>query len=82
MIWRIAKDLDLHEFWPYGCLRGPKIENEALKNNLLSSLRAMDENPRRHEQGFNLKNLKGFFGQVMRSKAFYQIKLPLGTDRF
>ena len=51
MIWRLAKDLDLPEFWPYGHLKDPKIENEALKNKVLSSLRPMDENPRRHEQG-------------------------------
>ena len=35
MIWRLAQ--------------GPKIENEAL-NNVLSSLRPMDENPGQHEQ--------------------------------
>ena len=29
MIWRLAKDLDLPELWPYGRLKGPKIENEA-----------------------------------------------------
>ena len=29
MIWRLVKDLDLPEFWPYGCLKVPKIENEA-----------------------------------------------------
>ena len=50
MIWRLAKGIDL----PIGLssrptLKGPKIENEALKNNVLSSLRTMDENPRRHE---------------------------------
>ena len=51
MIWRLAKDLDLPEFWPYGRLKGPKIENEARKNNVLSSVRPMDKNPRQHEQG-------------------------------
>ena len=35
-----------------GGLKVPKIENEALKNNVLSSLRPMDENPIRHEQDF------------------------------
>ena len=54
MICRLVKDLDLPEFWPYGRLKGPKIENEVLKNNLLSSLRPMDENPRRHEQGLKV----------------------------
>ena len=47
MIWRRVKDLDPPEFWPYGRLKVPKIENEALKNNMLSSLHPMDENPRR-----------------------------------
>ena len=51
MIWKLAKDLDLHEFWPYERLKGLKIETEALENNVLSSLRPMDENPRWHEQG-------------------------------
>ena len=53
-IWRLAKDLDLPEFWPYESLKGPKIENEALKNNVLSSLRHMNENPGRHELVYNL----------------------------
>ena len=44
------RTLDLPELWPYGRLKGPKIEYEALKNNVLSSLGPMDENPRRHEQ--------------------------------
>ena len=48
MIWRIAKDLDLPEFGPYGHLKGPKIENEVLKHTVLSSLHPIDEN----EQGF------------------------------
>ena len=51
MIWRLAQDLYLPEFWPYGHLKGPETENEALKNNVLSSLRPMDENSRRHEKG-------------------------------
>ena len=50
MICRLAQDLDLPEFGPYGHLKGPKTENEALKNNVLSSLRPMDENPRQHEK--------------------------------
>ena len=50
MIWRLVKDLDLLKFWPYGRLKGPKIENERLKNNVLSTLRPTDKNPRRHEQ--------------------------------
>ena len=50
LIWRLAKDLYLPECWPYGHLKGPKIENEARKNNVLLSLRPMDENPGRHEQ--------------------------------
>ena len=54
MILRLAKYLDLPEFWPYGRLKGPKIENEAWKNNVLSSLRPMDENPGRHEQVYSL----------------------------
>lgn len=35
MIWRFAKDIDLPKFWPYGHLKGPKIENEASKNIVL-----------------------------------------------
>ena len=35
MIWRLAKYVDLPEFWPYGRLKGPKIENEASKNIVL-----------------------------------------------
>ena len=31
MIWRLAKDHDLLKFWPYGRLKGPKIENENSK---------------------------------------------------
>ena len=42
MIWRLFKDLDPPE---YGRLKILKIENEALKNNALSSLGPMDENP-------------------------------------
>ena len=61
MIWRLAKDLDLPEFWPYGRLKGRKIENEALKNNVLSSLRPMDENPRRHEQVYSLPEMETFY---------------------
>ena len=45
MIWRLVKDLDPPEFWPYERLKVLKIENEASKNNVLSSLRPMDENP-------------------------------------
>ena len=26
MIWKLAKDLDLPEFWPYGRLKGPKMK--------------------------------------------------------
>ena len=51
MIWSLTKDLDLPEFWPYGRLKGSKIENEVLKNKVLSSLRPMDETPRQFEQG-------------------------------
>ena len=50
MIWRLVKDLDPPDFCPYGRLKVPKIENDVLKNNVLSSLRPMDENPRQHEQ--------------------------------
>ena len=50
LIWRLAKDLYLPECWPYGHLKGPKIENEAWKNNVLLSLRPMDESLRQHEQ--------------------------------
>ena len=56
MIWIVAKDLDLPEFWPYGRLKGPKIENEALRNNVLSSLCPMDENLGRHEQVLHIPN--------------------------
>ena len=37
MIWRLAKDIDL----PIWASQGPKIENEALKDNVFSSLRWM-----------------------------------------
>ena len=57
MIWRLVKDLDLPELWPYGHHKGPKIENEALENNVLSSLCPMHENPRGHEQGYNRNDL-------------------------
>ena len=49
MIWRRVKDLDPLNF---GRLKVPSIENEALKDNILSSLHPMDENLRRHEQNF------------------------------
>ena len=55
MIWRFVKDLDLPKFWPYGGLKVPKIKNEALKNNLLSTLRGRKfKNSRRHEQDLYL----------------------------
>ena len=57
MIWRLAKDLDLPEFWPYGQFKASKIENEALKNNVLSSFRPVDENLRRHEQACSWTSL-------------------------
>ena len=44
MIWRLAKDLDLPEIWPYGYLMGLRIKNEAYKTNVFSSLLPMDEN--------------------------------------
>ena len=53
----LAKDLDLPDLWPYGRLKGQKIENVALKNNALSSLRPMDELSRQHEQGSDLSLL-------------------------
>ena len=58
MILTLANDLDLPEFWPYGRLKGPKIENEALKDNVLSSLCPMVENPRRHNFKKTSKLLK------------------------
>ena len=33
MIWRLDEDLDPPEFWPFGRLKVPKIENEALKKH-------------------------------------------------
>ena len=39
MIWRLVKDLDQPEFWSYGHLKEPKIENKASKNIVLSSFR-------------------------------------------
>ena len=39
MSWRLAKDHDLPEFWPYGRLKSPKIENETSKNIVLWSFR-------------------------------------------
>ena len=44
---RLAKELDLPEFWPYGHLKGPKIENEASKIIVLSSLRPCTKIARR-----------------------------------
>ena len=39
MIWRLVTGLYLPDFLPYGRPKGPKIENEASKNIVLSSLR-------------------------------------------
>ena len=50
MIWRLAKDHDLPEFWPYVRLKGPKIENETSKNIVLSSCRPWTKITGRHEQ--------------------------------
>ena len=50
MIWILVKDLDPPEIWPYECLKVPKIENEALKNIVLSTLHPKDENLKWHEQ--------------------------------
>ena len=71
MIWRLAKDLDLPEFWPYGHLKGPKIENEALKNNVLSSLHPMDENSRRHEQGYELSKTPLLYKLYSATSSYY-----------
>ena len=35
----LPKDHDLPKFWPYGRLKGPKIENKTSKNIILSSFR-------------------------------------------
>ena len=40
-VWRLVKDLDQPEFWSYGHLKDPKIENEASKIIVLSSLRPL-----------------------------------------
>ena len=61
MIWRLVEDLDPPEFWPYGRLKVPKIENGARKNNVHSSLRPMEENPRRHEQDYSASKCGSFF---------------------
>ena len=50
MIWRLVNDLDQPKFWSYGHLKDPKMENEASKNILLSSLRPWTKIARRHEQ--------------------------------
>ena len=50
MIWRLAKDHDLPEFWPYGRLKGQKIESETSKNIVLSSFRPWTKITGRHEQ--------------------------------
>ena len=50
MIWKLAKDLNQPEFWPYGHLKVPKIENEASKNIVLSSFRPWTKIVGRHEQ--------------------------------
>ena len=42
----------------YGHLKVPKIENEAITNNILSSLRPIDENLRRHEQDSGFQTLR------------------------
>ena len=78
MIWRLAKDLDLPAFWPYGRLKSSKIENEALKNNILSSLRPMDENLRQHEQSFQVPKIEIYIKKF--SDKIFQ-KLPLWTAR-
>ena len=50
MIWRLAKDHDLLKLWPYGRLKGPKIENETSKNIVLSSFCPWTKITGRHEQ--------------------------------
>ena len=47
----------------------PKIEYEALKNNVLSSLCPMDENPRRHEQVSSSQNLKSLILKIQKFGA-------------
>ena len=74
MIWRLAQDLDLPEFWPYGHLKGPETENEALRNNVLSSLCPMDQNSRRHEK---VPYFRGIFVQTITLIIHSEIKTPL-----
>ena len=50
MIWRLAKDHDLSNFWPYGRLKGPKIENETSKTIVLLSFCPWTKITGRHEQ--------------------------------
>ena len=54
IIWSLAKDHDLPEFWPYGRLKGPKIENETSRNIVLSSFFPWTKITGRHEQVFYL----------------------------
>ena len=50
MILRLSKDLGLPELWPYERFKVPKIENEASKNIVLSSLRPWTKIDGQHEQ--------------------------------
>ena len=73
MIWRLAQDLDLPEFWPYGHLKGPETENEALKKERTFVISPMDENSRRHE--------KVYYGGLLICQSYLNYKLqPLQLD--
>ena len=68
MIWRLAKDLDLTEFWPYGNLKGPKIENGASKN-ILSSWHPFTKIAKRHKQ-VSCEQFIGQFWEKLCGKVF------------
>ena len=77
--------MDALEFWPYGHLKGPKTENEALENNVLSSLRPMDENTRRHEKVFSFAyyfEQKWFYDNWYIIQGHRNVKERMGTGPY
>ena len=73
MIWRLAKGLDLPKFWPYGRLKGPKIENDAPKNFVLLSLRLCTK-INRWTDDMN-KSLNTNFASLSSTKCFFFVNL-------
>ena len=74
MIWRLA--LIYLNFDPMGISRAGKLKMKHKKNNVLSSLCPMDENPGRYEQVFNVHLKFSLKGLVLGKEPFkyYVIK--------